>query len=438
MVKVQMLLLGIWLSLLPTTVSADQCPVILKAEEIIPFGMPIVRHQLFAFRATQSSKGGLSWENFPLHLDPLDRNGKLDFSQGLKPWSSRLSPNDRLVLLNEDFVEQPDSLLPDQWPCEADAAYELRLAHDPKRKALLFLCRHIQNNFSSSSTPVKIDAEKRTINTETYQYTYRRSNQLLFDAISLRRGGKLYEVSTEADQLIYSDIKNFFTMRFGADDVEAKILDYRHSPLGLASRLSFFLRILFFRINLSLLPEAYYFKDSVYIPMVMHLPVHASDYLNFRSGVFFTWKTATEVRWDLSQSRMPTIDQYLAANSLGQLKSIAASFCQKHSCRFSAVAILPTNERVELIFSLRPGLIDRGFFPFFITDSTVLDKTWGRVSSFSGKRQGFFFETSGLGKGSHLWDFWIRFDALKQNASPATEISCPSQAIVRRLDAPKK
>lgn len=430
-------LLGLALGQTSPLANAAPCPVMLKAEQVMPYGLSIKRNQLFAFRATTipNNLSSLNWESFPLHLDPLDRDGKLDFSRGMEPWGDPLNPHDRVVLLSEDFVEQPEKIPQEQWPCEADAAYEARLAKEPNRKALLFLCRTMRHSFKANTSPVELNEKSQTFKTDTYQYSYRSTNQLLFEKISLKNSaGNLTEISSDADQLIHADVKNFFSMRFRANDVEAKILDYRSSALGLASRLSFYLKILFFRIDLSLLPEAYYFRDSVYIPMVMHLPVNATEYLNFRSGVFFTWRTANGVSWDLSQSRIPIIRDYLSAKSLADLKSRADLFCSGETCRFSAAAVLPSKERVELIFSLRRELVNRGFLPFFIDDSLALEKTWGKVSEYPGRRQGFFFETSGLGKGSHQWDFWIRFDTPKQGGQKTlANDSCPSEVIVRRL-----
>ncbi len=104
-------------------------------------------------------------------------------------------------------------------------------------------------------------------------------------------------MAKDSDLLIVGDVKKFFTLTFDSDDIDAKITHKRQGPLGLMGGLEFYLKILAFRINLELLPEANFFQDALFMPMSMTLPVNAAKYLRRGSGIYYSWLNDKDTQW---------------------------------------------------------------------------------------------------------------------------------------------
>lgn len=374
----------------------------------IPWAKPISikRENLSLFRwASADSR----WTALPLQLDAMDKDGDLIFPVPQDWMGQKIAPFDRLAISPSAFGDRFTGK--EGFPCGGEERFEIRGAD---KFAYLISCidKKLDSNFES---PVLYDEKQRLLRTPYYRYRYSERNHLVFDDIQLVDAEfKAYEtVAAQSDLVIIGDVKNFLTLVFDTEDIDARISHQRQGPLGLVGGLQFFLRVLAFRIELALLPEVNFFENSLYMPMTMYLPVDAGRYLRRGSGVYYTWDRGRDSEWLFGDSEMETLDPASVDPEFkGPLSKPDPRFCTPMKCTYSLKGKV-RGRAFSLNFGISRAAAELGFFPRLIREAAAVEKVLKRpVSRFPAPdRFGVYFETSRLPKGTHKWDFWIRIES---------------------------
>lgn len=399
------------LALLAATPDAFACPGFLFIDGFGPGILPQKRKELNLFILQDDGVGGEKWRKEALQLDPFTVDGKLKFFDPAAQWLEEpLQPFDRLAMDSEKFGNRYHREA--GFPCQAEHIFEIRT--QTMKFAYLAFCKEKRHwNHQLAFHTIKHDPAMREVRTPNFLYRYAADNHLLFKSIALpydRQGGYPLFIAEDSDQVIRGDVKNFFTLNFTKDDVDAHIARERRGPLGLVGSMNFWLRILFFKIDLRLSPEVSFFENVVFMPMVMHLPVDATQYLNPGSGLFYTWRAGRDVLIDYGRSRIPELDPEKIKAGVTSLKTLGLPFCRGQVCRFKIMGEI-ADRLFSLDFNIRPELVERGFFPQLMKDTMKAEAAlgWAVSKDRSPGRMGMYFETSGLEQGNHDWEFLIRF-----------------------------
>ncbi len=292
-------------------------------------------------------------------------------------------------------------------PCEDDFILELQDEND--RAAYLVHCVNKVNPIFSQISPVKFDAKNGVILAPQYEYEFNPKNHLLFRNIAIGRGEQKKSFMSDSYVSIRSDFKNFFTLNFDDTDIISQLESYREGPLGVVAQVSFYLKILFFKIRLQLTNDVNFFIDSAFLPATTTLPANAFDYLHPKSGIIYGWK---KLRGDLKID-MPILDPKEIENGISSLQKIGLSYCRGSHCPYQ-VALNDGDESLIFETDFPRELVSFGFFPFFFSNAQSMKEKmgWKKIPD---DYYGFYYETSQMPKGQHLYDLWIRLGSKKIN-----------------------
>ena len=380
--------------------------------------------RLFALRPVAA--GRQVWEQVPLQLDPLTPEGRLIFDAGADLSHFNHQASDLLTFQSEDFGRPMDPNTP-PLPCSIGAIYEVSTAAGV---AYLTSCAATVNSAPVRyPTRVTFDREHHTLQSGFYRYRFNPDNYMQFASIAFPGArGDWDEVARDSRLLIHADIKNFFTMRFDSRQIVSRLEASRLGPIANLARLSFFLRILLFKIRMSLATDVGFFVDSAHIPMQVDLPVNAYERLNSGSGILYSWHLASAAVVATKTMRMPRLDPTLVHMGFKDLAKLGLSYCQGESCLFNYTVDFH-GQQLSMAMDLRRSLVERGFFPMFVEDTHKPSAAmgWGLEAEEEAQRIGMYFEVSGLPEGGHPWDFWLRLGAPDQGKP-----SCP-QVVALRL-----
>lgn len=382
------------------------CPDLIPANRIpwhVPSSITREQIQLFAIKDHR-------WHPIPLQLDPMDGDGDLIFPVPDTWARERMEPFDRMAFSVSQFGERYQGDI--EWPCSSVEVFEIGA---DQQFAYILVCKEALPDLSRETGSIVYTPSTRKVRARFYEYQYSERNHLVFDSIQLRSldAKSMISVATRSDLTIIGDVKNFFTMVFDTDDIEAHIAHKRQGPVGLVGGLQFYLKILAFRIEMALLPEVNFFDDSLYMPMTMYLPIDAAKYLRRGSGVYYTWDRLSGVDWKIGESHMEILEgDAVNANREVPMSKPDPKYCTKKLCSYDLKASAE-GLSFSLNFEISRAAADLGFFPRLIRDMSALEKSLGRVvSQYPAKdRIGVFFETAKLPKGTHKWNFWIRSDS---------------------------
>ncbi|WP_141736071.1 hypothetical protein [Oligoflexus tunisiensis] len=365
--------------------------------------LPRSNLHLFAFRPDWPGR----WVQLPLQLDPLDEEGGLLFPED-KDWMKKpIVPFDRLTFFTKQFGPKFDGK--GAGPCQSTNVVELDA---PGGFAYLASCPEafVPKDFTD---PVTLQEKDRMVTAKYYRYHYSERNHLVFDAIHLADPAfqTFHPVASQSDLLIVGDVKNFFTLHFDSEDIDAFISSKRSGDMGLMGGLKFYLRILYFKIKMSLMPEVNFFDDSVFMPMILTLPVNAKKYLRRGSGIYYTWLGDKDTEWLWDASELENLDlQVLNPDFEGSARMPSEKYCDRSKCRYK---ILGRNHGrlFALHFEISRKAAELGFFPRLIRDMPAVEKMIKHpVSRYPAQnRIGVYFETAQMPEGEHTWDFWIHF-----------------------------
>ena len=378
-----------------------------------------------------------SWINLPLQIDAVDDDGHIIFSNDpQKLLLDPLTKNDRIILYTKDFGRAKKK--EEVFPCEASYVFALKDSLKSTNKAYLIRCIKKPMNILDAPrlSQVTFDTKQKTVESENYRYLFSTVNHMLFRKIifyvnSENAAIKEQDTAGNSDMLIRADVKKFFTLSFGKSDVESELENYMLGPIALSAKVSFFLKILFFRIRLKLSTDVSFFPDAANIPMMVTIPVDAYKYLNAKSGILYSWEMEPGIAPIIRPDFISILDESLVEKGSQELSKIGLSRCIRDFC-FYRVEFNAWGRLMAMNFSLPKYLVEKGFFPLYVPNVEKSAERMGwtdfeRESAllakppFKSQRIGLYFETSGLPEGNHPWDFWMTLGRKKT----AWQYSCP-------------
>lgn len=373
-------------------------------------------------------------------LLPLDLEGWLFFGKG-QDGSIRYFNHD-IIYVNRDelFFKEPPVLQegvkrhiilgdesgavivgqrvsPGELPC-AGKNIELRLDGDAGQAPQFLYAQHCAGSIRSSHLPkfwqqnVIYNIDSHNISSPNYLYTIDSSNYMLFKQIDHSLEGKMLPLAFESRLYLFADVKNFFSLLFDHDDIGSHMYANDNLHTGLHAAIDFYLNVLFFKVNLNLLVDAFFFPNSVYIPMKVSLPISAKKYLRETSGIFYTWFLSPDV--ETGSNKMIA---YESGPLTEQIKA-AKVFCKDYRGEFCPFTLIFRGKQslLKMNFKLAKALIDKGFFPQLVLDVDYFQKNQHWPNDVKGeksplgegrKQAGLYFNTSQLEVGEYRWDFWI-------------------------------
>lgn len=378
--------------------------------------------------ALDTRSGRLVWRSIPLQLDPVDDHGRVGFINENRFLNEDVSDQDLLTFKVEDFGSKLIGGSKAR-PCESRQFFELRNVRQESFAYLAF-CEGETKSRPHGAAMVAFDESQHQLQSQRYIYKFNSSNHMLFDSIKFKRGDGVWEdIATDSRMLITADTKNFFTLHFDSRHIESKLEEKRIGPVSSLARVSFFLKVLFLKIKMSLATDVGFFADSGHIPMLLNLPVDAGSYLNQGSGILYSWMLSPTVQQSSKDIQMPKLDTELIKKGTKNLSELGLKFCRGSSCLYRYNVNL-MGQLLAMDISIERRLVERGFFPFYVEDvHAARDRmNWNGEGVETPGRSGMYFEVSGLSKGEHPWDFWLRLGApVNQNET------CPEPITVQGL-----
>jgi hypothetical protein len=400
------------------------------------------KSDLLAFRYVDPDDPRPTWEPVRFQLDARDGAGRFLFSDQTKGPLGRPEKL-RLLVASADFGERRNPFL--NFPCEAREGYEISRddfqgvvtapsSKDDKQYVYLFRCPRERKVATPFSPAVEYDKATRALNSSKYLYRFNGANHMLFDEILLKEAdGGAFPIARNSDLLIKADIKYFLSMTFGPLDVESVLERYRVGDVAVVGALSFYLKVLFFKIKLALTTDVSFFADSVHIPMNVHLPPGSGSRLRRGSGIFYSWTMTSP---DQPEVLMPQT----IFGTLPKTEEVVLRFCRHQTCTFSLQFPLPPafgggekgsfpslgTSTLSMVFRLNQKLVEQGFYPTWITEisqKSYKDFDLGdKDPEYFQRRVGVYFETSELQEGDHGWDFRISLQHREQECARALSI----------------
>lgn len=404
-------LLSLLFIILPGLTRLAACPVLLYVQPDLP-GLKGPRDQLRLFTWSQSRQ---QWLRLPVQTDPLLKGGGLKFTREPHWESAELSPHDRLVLDPGSF-ESPVAREP--LPCRGAVSFLIRDYNRPGKGAVLTSCSS-DGLKTEKAEAIVFQPEKKRLYSASYSYRFDPENAMLFRSVFLTASVRRFLTVFHSDLDIYSEVPGFFDLYFGGDRIESEITATHQAPLSLDANVSFFVKVLFLRLRLSLSTDVSFYRSSAHIPMVLYLPVNPKEYLAGRSGILYSWARADKVSMKTDQLHMPVYEQNFSMPSLSEGSSgknheippSVRSYCQRKGwCDFS-LSMHSAGRPLTMQFSLPLSLVQKGFFPVYVrqVSSVYQSLAWNAEPRYAREgREGIFFATAGLDEGSNSWDFWLK------------------------------
>ncbi len=387
-----------------------------------------------------------SWSQLPLQIVPIDAELSYDRKRiedlqastptkssrtlkQAKPVDPAITKYDRLIFETSGF----NSIRADAYslPCGATRVIELSASvQEGHAKAFGYLveCEQHTSAEIAPRRPVTADPTTRQIRSAEYLYTYHPRNELLYEDLTARTSsGEMVRTAYESDIAIRLDIKRFFTLEFNNSDVESYVTASNSGALGLVEGVSFFLRLLAFKIDLKLSTIASFFEKSANIPMVIDVPRHAPDVLHSGSGSLYSFKV-DKALFDTTHP-MSSMPLYRGPQSIDEAKARIKALlerCTTKQCGFRLMGKVE-NDTIAIDMKVPRDVVEMGFYPVFVEDVRAFRKQngWKNDPRADGQSRAFFYETSGLSKGRYKMETWILFGRDAQSTA-----GCPAKVSV--------
>ena len=327
--------------------------------------------KLFALRETGKTK---AWQELALQVDPVDEFGRLQFFDNEAWRTADLSPLDYLTFRVEDFGVKAD-FKADQLPCRGEITYELLGRMGRKTYGYLTNCGKMAPPLSAPF-PVAFDGKQHKLESSNYVYEFNRQNYMQFNAIKFRNKNGFDDVARDSQLMIKADVKNFFTMRFDSDDIVSKLEATRLGPIGDLANLSFFLKILFFKIRMSLTTSVGFYEDSGHIPMMINIPVNATKYLNAGSGILYSWEVSPAAAKGKTIISMPNVNAAEIKKGYAHIAKQGMEHCKKGRCLYR-YSVDVDGRTLSMDFGIDREHVKRGFFPHYVEDVGKFDESMG-------------------------------------------------------------
>ncbi len=379
------------------------------------------------FARDKAADGSVTWRTLALQVDPVDDDGHLMFFDNEQFKGKESQPSDLMTFRVEEFGERMQFKV-DKLPCRGALTYELA-DRAVKRFAYLTNCG-FQGTPATFPQLVSFDTKGHKLESKNYQYRFNTDNYMQFNAINFKNAlGAWDEAASESQLLIRADVRNFFNMQFDSDEIESELEAHRLGPVGNLARLSFFLRILAFKIKMSLSTDVGFFEDSGHIPMMVNIPVNAFDYLNPASGILYSWVLSPQAQSGKREVDMPVLDVAGVRKGFKEHAKHGLKHCGKNDCKYR-YTVNVGGRRLSMDLGVGRTLVEKGFYPVFVPDVMAAKDlmSWDIKPPKPGqKRVGMYFEVSGLPEGGHPWDFWLRLGGSEQSSE------CPTYVRIARV-----
>ncbi|MFK7872316.1 MAG: hypothetical protein AB8C84_03975 [Oligoflexales bacterium] len=362
---------------------SSACPLQISAKELPSDILQTRTKHLHAYRYHKGK-----WHKIPLQVHLKDQSNRLLFD--IK--NPQLTPPDTIVIPNHHIYGQTTYKNP---PCKGSGVQ----IHSVDQ-GTTYIIRCQTSDKLSDFGAVSYNTERSFIQTPHYTYQFDPLNQMLFQDIAI--GGE--SIVKNADLMIRADFKKFFTFHFRREHIQSNIHQQQSWFSGLATQINFFLKILFFKIELALSSDLFFYPDSGHIPMVLMLPAHAKNYVHPGSGLLYSWENAhQDLNWSYS---MPKIQEQLFPKK-EQIQQVVKESCKNNLCIFSLTGSFK-NKQFVMHFHLPKYLVEGGFYPTFVPNL----QNWGQhfPDYKETPRTGVYFEASQILKGRHTWNFWIQLN----------------------------
>ncbi len=403
------------------------CPAYLSAEKV-PATSGSPRRQLQLFAVEVSSTGERRWINLPMQVDALDAKGVLKqnpLGKDLKDLA--IEPTDRINMRREKFGFK--TVATDGAPCHTERGIELQDPENVGKYAYLVQCSNEHAFAKIHNFPVSIDPVKHKITAPQFEYDYQPNNQLMYKNMVVK--GK-YPFSptiavANSDVNIHLDIRKFFTMDFDNENVESYVRNNATGPVGMVGSIDFFLRLLFFKIDLKMATTVGFYEDSGHIPTIVDVPVDAPKMLHPGSGLLYLWTTKAAV-FDQSNSgkTMPFIQPKIVLSGWENHAKTGLSYCEGEECVFRLRGKV-VGESFGLDINVPKDVVARGFFPSWVPNVAKFkkDMDWDSNPKEGSDVVGVYFENGGLLKGQYKLEQWLRIGSEESLSS-----SCPRKVNV--------
>ena len=390
------------------TPTAVACPAYVPAKDL-PAQVQGPRGSFRLFARAADGKTGHHWTQLPVQVEALDDQGVLlppPEAKGASHDAEPITPTDRLILRREGFAARAEDDAPP--PCVAKAMLELKAPTTPPTYAYLASCA---DHPATPPNPVTHFPEAHKLDSLRFNYEYEPNNQLMYRSIKAKGPwGAPLVAGQDADLAVHFDITDFFTIDFTNRDVESYVVDTETGPVGVAASIDFFLRLLFFKINLHMSTTLGYYADSAHIPTIIDVPLDAPDRLNAGSGMIYSWTPkAASVDQSRPERTMPNADPPRILAGWQKSAKTALPYCSGDRCRFRLRGHIGTDGYGLDVVTPRV-MTEHGFYPQWVADVGAFKKAmgWDDDPDDPPGTVGVYFDNSGLPKGHYLADQWMR------------------------------
>jgi len=232
-------------------------------------------------------------------------------------------------------------------------------------------------------------------------------NPLVFTTIDLNPNdaAKKFPIASKADLTMRGDIKGFFNVLFDSSDVTSELHNVRPGPLGMMGQLSFFLSLLFFKIDMQAETTVTFYRDAVHLPLAMTFPIDVNKRVNPSTGILFTWQdNPKELTWTVDDSMIPKLNAEKIKEGPEALAGEGLKFCQFGNCVYRMKGRMRDHD-FAMTFHVPQEKVEKGFYPMFVEDAaqSFSDLGWGQAFQKEPHRVGTYLEVSGLSRGVHKY-----------------------------------
>lgn len=403
---------------IPTS-AIQACPAFLGASSVLP-AVEGVRRNIRLFSLDKNSE----WIEQALQVEAINEENLIVFEEDKDPNDGETLKTDRIVFRTEHFGPKASPKQP--MPCQTKILMELQNPTQKGAYAYIASCKAPQPKMPPA---VVHSTEKMIFKSPRYSFEYLPNNQLMYKEILVTHPltGKPLSAAKSANMLLHLDVKKFFTLNMDNDNVLSEVTGSWTGPVGSISNISFFLKLLFFSINLKMDTSVGFYGDSALLPMIFEAPVNSPKVLHPGSGVLYHWDSS-DGKVDQSNPIL-TLPNATPKLNLGDFKELAKEglkYCKGDPCVYVLKGDLADLE-FKIDIMIPRYMVEVGFFPQFVANTVEFGKQmeWDMPEE-TKPAIAIYFENSGLPKGFHRMDQWIRVGAKD------SEYSCPRKVTVTK------
>lgn len=412
------------------------CPAAVFGHELLPKLLGPRRNiRLFVAKtqvlsnspSNNGSQKDFEWTSIPYQVDLVDDSGHIAYTD--KNFMEESLEQSDLIMFSTSSFGRRVPMRDTFFPCKSRGFFELKDRFE-ERYAYLAQCEGLLD-VGNYPKVVSFEKDLNLLKSKYYLYEFNSQNYMQFKSIKINGNDSedYIEVARDSKLLITSDVKNFFSLHFDSKQIESNLERTRLGPIANLARLSFFLRILFFKLDMSLSTDVAFFEDAGHIPMMINLPVDSYKYLNPKSGILYTWIIPQGADHRNFVINMPLIDTKITGQGFRKLGEYGQKYCTEKSCNYF-FSYLTGGRTLTMKMEIAQDLVNKGFFPQFVPDVGLYrdDMDWDIELDKKNKHIGMYFEFSGLPKGGHPWSFWLKMSQVGN-----TDYHCPKRITLKPL-----